>query len=95
MLCVENWASTCTNHTSRSVGQNGGIFTETADTEAGGYGSWAARGGEEEGSGIFSAIILIIHIIVHCKFYTCKYMCVGHKEGMPRGIPNALQLRDD
>ena len=34
MLRVENWASTCANHTSGSVGQNRGIFTETADTEA-------------------------------------------------------------
>ena len=57
MFRVENWASTCANHTSGSVGQNGGIFTETADTEAGGYGSWVAEG-EEKGSRIFSAILL-------------------------------------
>lgn len=38
----------------------------------------------------FALSFLFIYI-----YNACTYMCVGHKEGMPRGIPNALQLRDD
>ena len=44
MLRVANCASTCTNRTSRSAGHKGGIFTETAATEAG-TGSGACSSG--------------------------------------------------
>ena len=45
----ENCASTCANHTARSAGQKGGIFTEMAETIAapcsGGCGTGASGGG--------------------------------------------------
>ena len=47
MLHVENWAPTCANHTSESVGQNGGIFTETANARQAGMAAGQPR--EEKG----------------------------------------------